>query len=238
MNQKVSKVSNITTYIKQRINGLTWFSLAAYLLIVAQGQVVLTVENLVTAPLIFTFLVSLRLFDDLFNSTIDLNKNNRSYTIPQVKSSLAKSLLLILIGLCVVVFTVSDKHALYLLAFLVVNYLSYLLLFRFEVFQFLLPVLKYVFVVLVFQSSFNLLSLAVLLLFIMFEFIDNKMHQQKLTVVLLIGVYLLLMSTNFESDQLLWVGVVGLLSIVILLLKVRYVQYLLLLLFLISRLIL
>lgn len=116
----------------------------------------------------------MRLFDDLASAEIDKGKDNRSYTTETTKKELQKYLVTAQLTLLSTLAIFDGKRALYLLAFFILNYFLYYVLFGISKFRYFLPLLKYPFVIYLLSLKLSFILLLVYCAFVLFEIVTDK----------------------------------------------------------------
>ncbi|MFT6746403.1 MAG: hypothetical protein ACJAZ2_000742 [Glaciecola sp.] len=230
-------MNNLITYFRERINFPMWIILSLLLYWLGAGDVHTDYRSIGVVILISVFLITMRLFDDLFSFKLDSKKENRSYTDRDVQKSLIIYVIISMIGLSAVTIVIEHHIGAALVSYFVGNFVLYLLLFKFEFFRFLLPLVKYAFVAALLMEELTVLPLALLAMFVLFELIDDNKSNVIVKMALLTAAYLLLVSiSNFSEDLILHV-VAYTASAILLFFNWKFIPYFIIILFFTIRII-
>jgi hypothetical protein len=91
-------MTDLFTYMKERIVLLNWAALAYALVCFAHGSFALNGHRLAESVGVLAFLILFRLYDDVANSKIDQHKPNRSYVFSATAVSLKRYFYALYIG--------------------------------------------------------------------------------------------------------------------------------------------
>jgi hypothetical protein len=231
-------MSDFILYIKQRFNLGIFSLLTVFLLLFSKNKLIFDWEDVTHFFMLFFFLFVMRLFDDLQNSITDSHKKNRIYTDRKARKNLSVILALLLIPFLYFVYLFKTELLNYVIAFFLINWLLYLLLFPVRNFKSYLPLLKYPLVCIAFLGEFNWACVALFLAMIVFEILEDAQFpiERKYAYPLaILAMSLLIPSMHLYYFLLLLV----MLSLTLFLItrKTKWTPYQFLLLFLLTRLI-
>ncbi|MDG1055574.1 MAG: hypothetical protein P8I47_08445 [Schleiferiaceae bacterium] len=225
-------MTDLFTYIKERIVLLNWAALAFALVCFAHGSFGLNSHLLAESVGVLVFLVLFRLFDDVANSRIDQHKPNRSYTISTTAVSLKRYFYALYIGFTLLISFQDGRQAILLITFLLLSEISYYILFPFRKTRLVLPLLKYPFAVIALGSHDAYATLGLFLILVLIEYRDEDIISKITALPILITAYTLC----YFIDGVSQVSIIFLiLSIASLLTKQKETRYLLLFLYILTN---
>ena len=180
-------IEAISTYSKERLNSAQLIGSAVFLMVLSFTSKQVDIAHVPLFGFLLPILVLLRLYDDLMQKEYDAAKPNRAYLRPEYYQKLVK----VLVGsslIFLVVFSLYDPmYSAVILGFVVVNHLLYVLLLRWPIGAWILPLFKYPMLYVCAQCAFwdamgedfnlNLLllsSLSIFLAFIAFDLMDEN----------------------------------------------------------------
>ena len=223
---------DLSKYIKERIDLLSWSALAYALVCFTHGSFWLNGMRLAESFGVFVFLILFRLYDDLANSEIDRHKLQRSYTKDSKTILLKRYFYLLYAGLILLLAFHEARQAILLISFLLLCEICYYVLFSFRKIRLLLPLLKYPFVVLVLGSQDPYVIFGLFLIFLIIEYRDEDVISKFMALPILFVAYALC----YLNNQDLHVAIVFLiLSIAALLVNYKRARYLLLFLYILNN---
>jgi hypothetical protein len=231
-------MSDFILYIKQRFNLGIFSLLTVFLLLFSKNKLIFDWEDVTHFFILFFFLFVMRLFDDLQNSVTDSHKKNRIYTDRKARKNLSVILALLLIPFLCFVYLFKTELLNYVIAFFLINWLLYLLLFPVRNFKSYLPLLKYPLVSIAFLGEFNWACMALFLAMIVFEILEDAQFpiERKYAYPLAILAMSLLIPSMHVYYFLLILVMLSL-SLFLITRKTKWTPYQFLLLFLLTRLI-
>tara|TARA_B100000497_G_C7590700_1_gene355214 strand:- start:282 stop:965 length:684 start_codon:yes stop_codon:yes gene_type:complete len=184
-------MTDLFTYIKERIVLLNWAALAFALVCFAHGSFGLNGRRLAESVGVLLFLILFRLYDDVANSKIDQHKPNRSYTISTTAACLKRYFYALYIGFILLISFQDGLQAILLISFLFLSEISYYFLFTFRKIRLLLPLLKYPFAVIAIGSYDAYATLGLFLIFVLIEYRDEDIISKITALPILITAYAL-----------------------------------------------
>jgi len=225
-------MTDLFTYMKERIVLLNWAALAYALVCFAHGSFTLNGHRLAESVGVLAFLILFRLYDDVANSKIDQHKPNRSYVFSATAVSLNRYFYALYIGFTLLISFQDGLQAILLISFLFLSEISYYFLFPFRKIRLLLPLLKYPFAVLALGSHDAYAILGLFLIFILIEYRDEDIIGKITALPILITAYALC----YFIDGVSQVSIIFLvLSITALLTTQKQTRYLLLFLYILTN---
>ena len=225
-------MTDLFTYIKERIVLLHWAALAFALVCFAYGSFELNGHRLAESVGVLAFLILFRLYDDVANSKIDQHKPNRSYTSSTIAVSLKRYFYALYIGFTLLISFQDGLQAILLMSFLFLSEICYYFLFSFRKIRLLLPLLKYPFAVIALGSHDAYAILGLFLIFMLIEYRDEDIISKITALPILITAYALC----YFIDGVSQVSIIFLiLSGVALLTTQKQTRYLLLFLYILTN---
>jgi len=180
-------IEAIYIYGKQRLNGAQLIGSAVFLMILSFTSKQLDIAHAVLFSFLFPVLVLLRLYDDLMQKEYDAAKPNRTYLKPEYYQKLVKALVVSTLIFLAIFSLYEPVYAAVLGGFVVVNHLVYMLLLRWPLGAWILPLFKYPMLYVCVQCALwdamgedihlNLLllsSLSIFFAFIAFDLMDEN----------------------------------------------------------------
>lgn len=231
-------MSDLILYIKQRFNLGIFSMLTLFLLLFSKKNLVFSWEDVTHYFLVFFFLFLMRLYDDLQNAIIDIDKENRIYTDSKAQKNLKIALVLLVVPFLLLVYQFKTELLTSIILFFIINHLLYQFLFPVRNIKSYLPLLKYPLISMALLGEFNGVCIALFLALIVFEILEDAQFpiERKYAFPLaIIAMILLIPSMHIYYFILLLVVLSITLSLISR--KTKGSPYLFLLIFLFTRLI-
>lgn len=230
-------MSDFITYIKQRFHLGIFLMLTFFLLLFSKSKLVFELEDIYNFGLLLFFLLIMRLYDDLQNSSTDKEKKNRIYTESKARKKLNITLVVLVLSFLLLIFNFKKELLTEVSLFFCANHILYLLLFNYGNSKSYLPLLKYPFIIMALSTQFNVASIALFLAMIVFEILDDiHFPLPKKYSYILSFMALTLMIPTFQIEYLILVLIILFITFFIISKNIQTTPYLFLLFFLITRL--
>jgi hypothetical protein len=221
-------MNKLLKYRQQRFKIWPFLSLSVLILLLSKNNIKFGIMDAYVLIQILVFLFSMRLYDDLKNAAFDFGKPNRDYTLKENKADLTKSLIVTSI-IAVLLHWNNTSNTVLLVAFFISNHLLYFLFFKHEKGRFILPLIKYAFIVSLICNGNILLGLMMFLVMFAFDLASEPQapFSRKLIYPALVLVFAVFYSQN--STLFYVFPAIGLtITIVAMAIQYRHASYLLL----------